>query len=189
MRQPLAQPSRRNTLVSFANADKIVHVLHISDYSPEEIASTWYDRQEMKAIKSDGKLLLSRVLGGYTPTLSDGSVRGLEAFARERCMEKKQNKINAREAVLCEQSAQREAGVNDPELLADVYFDATEHCQVAAQMMAIRDAFDAAHQQASSEQQARTAFARKNASIMGISAVAQNPPDSSCHVQVSSSAA
>ena len=60
--EPLTTPLKQNNKgVSFAQTDIVHEVLHLSDYSEEEIESSWYNNFEMRAIRKEVKSLVSRL--------------------------------------------------------------------------------------------------------------------------------
>jgi len=66
--------------------------------------------------------------------------RGLESKSSEGAIRKKRHRTQALSAVLSEQRRQRRFGIKDDEAIADAYFEVSEPCHVAANMMGIRDA-------------------------------------------------
>jgi hypothetical protein len=124
--------------VSFAVENTTHHVLHINDYSPEEKYSSWYCKEDIKAIKDVTKEVVSKMVQDEIEN-DAYCFRGLEARTIAGARRKRQNKIDARAAVFFEQEMQEEDGICDPEAIADVYYDYSEHCQVEAQMKGLRD--------------------------------------------------
>ena len=76
---------------------------------------------------------------GGEPTTT---MRGLESKTSMGSLRKKRHRLQAWKAVFLEQRRQHIEGFYDPETLADVYFDVSEPCHVAANMVAMRDARD-----------------------------------------------
>ena len=66
--------------------------------------------------------------------------RGLESKSSEGALRKKRHRTQAMSAVLSEQRRQRRFGIKDDEAIADAYFEVSEPCHVAANMMGMRDA-------------------------------------------------
>ena len=136
------QSSRTARSVAFAAGLFTFHeVLHINDYSDEEINLTWYDKNEIQMIKAENKAVANMI--NHVMENENLCFRGLENRQRAHAIEKRRNKANARALVFLEQEIQKEQGAEDPEALADIYYDATQHCQVAANMMGLRDERDA----------------------------------------------
>jgi hypothetical protein len=123
-------PARKN--VSFAAAVETYSIIHITDYSSEEVSASWYNREELRNIKAEGKTVANS-------SDSDDHLRGLEARTPAGARRKRNNRIDARAAVFFEQDIQEEDGYSDPDVIADAYFDCSERCQLEAQMLALRD--------------------------------------------------
>jgi hypothetical protein len=68
------------------------------------------------------------------------TTRGLENKCSMGALRKKRHRKQAWMSVFKEQSRQKMLGIVDAEALADAYFEVSEPCHVAANMMAIRDA-------------------------------------------------
>mmetsp|Transcript_55103 Transcript_55103/g.154670 ORF Transcript_55103/g.154670 Transcript_55103/m.154670 type:complete len:197 (-) Transcript_55103:30-620(-) len=130
-------PKRKN--VSFAAVVKSCSIIHINDYSTEEVRASWYNREELRNIKAEAK----STANSSDPEDKDVCLRGLEARTPVGARQKSQNRIEARAAVFFEQEIQEEDGYSDPDAIADAYFDCSERCQLDAQMLALRDAREA----------------------------------------------
>lgn len=75
--------------------------------------------------------------------------RGLETKTSIGAARRKRHRMHGLNAVFVEQQRQKSLGIKDEEALADAYFEVSEPCHVAANMMGMRDARDvlvAAHQ-------------------------------------------
>jgi hypothetical protein len=139
--RPVSPTSTRRT-ISFSPDVAIHDVLHLNNYSTEEIESTWNSRREISAFKKENKNIAQNlVLPGDGD--DDYCFRGLEGKTPRGALRKRQNRVNARSAVLWEQNRQTETGIRDPEAIADAYYDCTDHCQASAQMLGFRDEQDA----------------------------------------------
>jgi hypothetical protein len=99
--------------------------------------SSWYCKEEIKEIKDSVKDIVARMVSGED---DEDCTRGLESRTREGALRKRHNKNDARAAVFFEQEMQQaDAGIFDPESIADIYYDYSEHCQASAEMMGLRD--------------------------------------------------
>lgn len=127
--------------VSFSPTTVAFSVLHIMDYSVEEKQATWYNGDDIRFFKNEGKASAALMAHGVIEN-AELCYRGLEARSRDGALRKRRNKIDARGAVFIEQAFQQDDRVFDQEAIADVYYDCTQHCQVAANMMALRDERD-----------------------------------------------
>jgi hypothetical protein len=137
--RPVSPTSTRRT-ISFSPDAATHEVLHLYNYSPEEIKSTWNSRSEILAFKKEIKNIVQNL---DLPGDDDCCFRGLEGKTPRGALRKRQNRVDARSTVLSEQKRQRETGIWDPEAIADAYYDCTDHCQASAQMLGFRDEQDA----------------------------------------------
>jgi hypothetical protein len=135
-------PKSSKGSISFFPEVKIFNVLHIMDYSAEEKQATWFDGDEIRSFKNEIKASAALMVDGVSESAELCS-RGLEARTRDGALRKRHNKVDARAAVFLEQEFQMEEGFLDEEAIADAYYDRTQHCQVAANMMGLRDEHDA----------------------------------------------
>lgn len=76
------------------------------------------------------------------PLQLTSTVRGLENKTSMGSLRKKRHRMQAWMAVFGEQQRQQEQGYSDPDTLADAYYEVSEPCHVAANMVALRDARD-----------------------------------------------
>lgn len=154
-------PIRRQ--VQFLELVTVYDVLHIHDYSKQELTNTWYSKREIRAMKQKCKEEATQVttnmhsyenepltipdqepLSDTTNTYQEPTttVRGLESKTSFGSLRKKRHRIQAWTAVFMEQRRQLMEGFSDPESLADAYFEVSEPCHVVANMVALRDARD-----------------------------------------------
>jgi hypothetical protein len=140
-------PRRRG--VAFSDCVEISFVLHRNDFSSEEHSQSWYSKDEIRSIKNGVRESVAKLTNfPNMPDDDDYCSRGLENKTREGARKKLRNKIDARAAVFFEQEMQQEEGLFDLEQIADCYYEYSEPCHAAAQMVALRD-----------EQVAKTIFA------------------------------
>lgn len=164
--------------VTFLSEVTIYPVLHLHDYSPQEVNDTWYSKREIRALKQRSKQeailqvnTTSNAHGNEQQVKSSNThplplmdstnnvniivpvhpnnggeptstMRGLESKTSMGSLRKKRHRLQAWKAVFLEQRRQHLEGFYDPETLADVYFEVSEPCHVAANMVAMRDARD-----------------------------------------------
>jgi hypothetical protein len=134
-------PKSSKRSVSFSAEAAVLNVLHIMDYTAEEKQATWFNGDDIRSFKNEGKLSAELMVHGVCES-EEICYRGLEARTRDGALRKRRNKIDARGAVFLEQGFQNDESVFDQEAIADIYYDCTQHCQVAANMMALRDERD-----------------------------------------------
>ena len=139
---PLSPTSTRRT-ISFSPDKDIREILHRNDYSPEETKSAWYSIAELKKLKKDAKRIIQNFAFLDDSDDDCAGLRGLECRTYGGKAQKRKNKVNARSAVLSEQTRQRKIGVLDAEAIADAYYNFTEHCLIMAQLMGFRDEVNA----------------------------------------------
>ncbi|KAG7354439.1 hypothetical protein IV203_003795 [Nitzschia inconspicua] len=135
------QPKHRR--VSFSTNVTSHYVMSRDEYTAEEMKATWHDhpalRQMKNCARSDARLFESGVLAEG----DDVSFRGLEARTTIGLRQKRQNRMNAYAAVFFEIDTQHDMGMTDDDAIADAYFNYSEPCLMAAQMIAVRDAEEA----------------------------------------------
>jgi hypothetical protein len=125
--------------ITFSPFVKFRNVLHINDYSDEELARARYDADELAAIKKTDVIYTLSMMKGETPVDNPWYCgRGLESFTREGSTIKRANKENAWDAVFDEQETQWELDFCDPQAIANAYSEFSRDCQDAAVMKAIQ---------------------------------------------------
>lgn len=129
----------RNVLAFKATV--IMHnVLHLDDYSDEEVAACWFDNDGVHRFKTDLKLTMKLIeIGDLSYDTEEHCRRGTEYRTPNGAQKRKRNKAVALDAVLDEQEAQWDADRIDPEGIAIVYMAATRHCKFEAHMLALTD--------------------------------------------------
>jgi hypothetical protein len=124
--------------VSFAESLEVHCVLTLDDYTAEEIYSSWYDGEEFEKIEYKCNKIIKKSIKGKA---NKYCTRGLERAMSPRLEAVERSRMEARNAVLDEQEAQRKRGVEDPERIAEVYyFEASYQCQQEANEVAESDA-------------------------------------------------
>jgi hypothetical protein len=132
--------TKRRRSITFSSNVKVREIVHLSEFSKEEICERWYQNNEYKNIKEQRKVI-ARILQSRN-FQEDGEyvMRGLEcmtspANSRARML----SKLLTLESVLAEQDLQTMEGRSDPERLARVCRKSTLHCAVAAHRMGESD--------------------------------------------------
>jgi hypothetical protein len=118
-------------------------VLHINDFTGEEVEATWFHTHDFEAIRTDIKLAVALIERGDLPqdTLQY-TKRGLEYRTEVGAQLRADNKTVARDAVLDEQDDQWDAGIFDSETLSRIYISRSCHCQVEARQQGLQDESD-----------------------------------------------
>ena len=120
--------------VSFSPRVEVMPALHISNYSDDEIQSTWFDQHDLKRIRKDINRLVALMERDQCPHEDVESIRGIECWTKRGYRQKRQNKITARDTVLSEQEMQWYDGIIDTARLSMVYQNASTECHIAARM-------------------------------------------------------
>lgn len=130
---------------SFSPYPLFHEVLSRSDYSCNEVRSTWYDRDEsaMREAELKETAILVVARAGFDTARRRASFckRGLEWMLSGD--QRRAEAEEAQKAVLEEQALQRYEGVSDCDLLADIYFECNRESQAMAQSTAQQDEIDA----------------------------------------------
>lgn len=129
--------------VAFFDAAIVYEISNTDSFTPEEIQSCWYDRVDLRQMKENAKQEARLMENGLLRESDDISFRGLECRTKEGSRLKRHNRASANAAVFYELDNQDDRGIFDDEALADAYFNHSEHCQVSAQMVGMRDAREA----------------------------------------------
>jgi hypothetical protein len=126
--------------VHFSEETSIHSILGRADYTADEVTSTWYNHADLKEMRDAARCEAKLLMAGLLQETMHTSARGLEGRTTEGLTRKRRNRAEAANAVFDELDQQDEQGIVDDDALADIYFTFTERCQVAAQMMGMRDA-------------------------------------------------
>ena len=141
--------------VTFFDQARMKNTLHLNDYSMLEINSTWYDEDEMFDIRQEVRATLNVMAatskkdskgGGGKPSKSTFHLaqllccRGLENLSEEGVERRATVRENARYAVLDEQQRQRQCGMYNEELLANIYRANCQRSSIVATMLGALDA-------------------------------------------------
>lgn len=127
--------------VSFSDKNDIKDSIHVSDYSPEEKAATWYTAQDLKLFRRARRESV-RVWQSQLPFMIDKQrhcFRGLESKLSDGSRHRYTNITLAVVSVLTEQEKQDIDGTIDPELLAEIYRQTSCHCQAEAHEKGLED--------------------------------------------------
>jgi hypothetical protein len=142
--------------VAFCANVQVKRHIHKNDFSSTEINQSWYTASEIDDIRREARLVTEWMNNASTSKdendkddqlwnsrANDGSSRfserGLEFRTREGARRRIENKVRARNAVLCEQELQRRACIFDTEYLSKVYILASSRCKLTAQRLGQQD--------------------------------------------------
>ena len=141
MALPSSTTSKTTKRVTFHRNARVKRTLHLNDYETEEIRATWYNREELAFIKVENQCCVETMKRGDNCCTDYEGVctRGLEALSDAGGKLKTENKVAAWEAVLDEQDYQYFEGIDEPEMIALVYFECSYRCQLEAYSRARKD--------------------------------------------------
>lgn len=135
--------TKQQNKISFCPKVKVNKIIHINEYTDDEINATYYHRDEMKSVRQQlretVKILEEQPTADEFKESNSFSKRGAEFRTSEGARIRHRNKNIAWDALFDAQDAQFEDGVFDPEVLASIYSAATTHCQHAAHLLALKD--------------------------------------------------
>lgn len=132
--------AKKRAGVTFNETVAVRPISHFSNMTLREIRKTWYSHSEMTAIKRNLIANISDMaIMGQPKDSSEFTVRGLECRTRHGSKQRQENKLNAIEAVLQAQSAQRMSGISEPDGIRHAYLQHSERCLVLAQIYGVRD--------------------------------------------------
>ena len=129
--------------VCFSNQVETVLVERIEDYTADEIAAVWYNKNDFEEMKIEIKVTVRFMETGTKLPSDKTSIRGLEHKTRAGAWRKFQNKRIAYCAVLDEQDNQWANNIDDPDAIAQVYAEHSALCHVIAQKNGRKDAIEA----------------------------------------------
>jgi len=123
---------------SRTSIEEVRRISRVSNYDIEEIVNYWGDSEEHVLRKSELKSAVKDMYYNKRVSDSDFTTLGLDDKAGQGRAVRKVNKALSRNAVMDEQCLQHHEGVQDDELLADVYAITTVPAKREAQMKAQR---------------------------------------------------
>lgn len=138
VRKPLSPAANRT--VTFSDEVCVRRTINNEDYAIEEKLAAWSTVQEFDEMKAARRSTVN-IMERRNPSVDDGQhcFRGLEFRTREGSRRRQFNQVDAAMAVMDEQEAQLQSGINDPEKLAHVYIICSSHCQDNAHERALND--------------------------------------------------
>lgn len=114
--------------------------IHVNDYTDEEYTDSWFSRKELKDLKGClGITVRMMVSGNLEEDTDEYCSRGLEIRTSAGCEQRKMNKRRGWDAALGEQERQQTRCIDDPELIASAFIQATAASRKIALMNGLRD--------------------------------------------------
>jgi hypothetical protein len=131
---------KRKIKVAFTSMVRVMGVLHLDDFSDEEVQACYCDDTEFMSMKTDVKVTAKLVEMGDLPNdTSNYCRRGTEYRTGEGARRRLFNKKGGRDVVFDEQDAQWDCDIFDQDAIASLYVAATRHCQIEAHRLALQD--------------------------------------------------
>ncbi len=132
--------------VSFRRDVKCFYVLHLNDYTNDEMEASFLTPEDMTRIRQDIQCTIEKVQNDVSLDENKYCMRGLEYKTPEGARQRFHLKRTSRETVLREQELQySRTGVCDQEILASIYRDCTHEARVSANIVGFSDRFIARH--------------------------------------------
>ena len=135
-KQSQQQPQKKR--VHFNRRAKVYNV-DVPDQ--EEKRERWYVREDFARMKEERQKMFGLVNHYGTKLvekIGKATLRGMEhVFDTKRAFEVEDQRINSTEAVFDEQERQREEGLNDPEILSQIYHRVTFKSHISAHARAL----------------------------------------------------
>ena len=125
--------------VSFAPQAAVYRTTHVNDYSNEEYDAVWYSPKEIDLVKAECALTVTMMQTCTSLHTEMYCSRGLEYRTPIGQEMRRMNKLNGLVAVLNEQDRQYDENEYDPDAIACIYKQVTQHCQDDAHQLALRD--------------------------------------------------
>lgn len=136
---------KKRSNVRFVLAEnKLYPIPHVNDMTNEEVSATWYGMQDFDKMKAEMLVIVKRMMkGDKIEETNEVTIRGLEYRTRKGAIRRQHHKYESINAVLDEQDRQIEEGIDDPELLRQVYLEISVPCHYEMNQLALDDAIDA----------------------------------------------
>jgi hypothetical protein len=137
--------NKSNKKVSFNRRVTYSQIIHLNNYTTEEIKACWFDGEEFHVMKTDARIAAARLV--ETGSIAAGSNnddnmqcgRGLESYVRSTRMLKRGNRMVARWEVLEEQELQFQQRRIDLERIAKIYEAASAAALAQARETGVKD--------------------------------------------------
>lgn len=136
---------KRTTTVRFSEDENVVHdILPLTEYTPEEVRSCWFNRVEYNSFKRSSLITLNlNREGRLAHDDLERTMRGLECRTRELTDSRRELRDSALAAVLNEQWEQNRLDYRDVQAVADLYHSVSWKSQYTAYTQGLADEQDA----------------------------------------------
>lgn len=123
------QKAGRKRRLKFVPYVEVLSIPNRSEFSEEEVQAAWYNHDEILHFKARIRSAIKRLSSNGKGSSCDGV--GLET--KDESMERRTRVHESRFAIFVEQESQWEEDIEDPEYIADLYFDYAAYSQCLAQ--------------------------------------------------------
>ena len=131
--------SRKKICVMFHPLVKVHPIIHINEYTEQEITTCWITNEEYNASNKQRSKEVKLLQQGIKLRDKKYCSRGIESCTRSGSFKKYMARQRAIGCVLTEQSIQNMNGIRDDDMLAHIYHCYTVKCSIDAQETGLRD--------------------------------------------------
>jgi hypothetical protein len=133
---------RLGSKIQFHGRVQFKNIRHVSEFSEDEIKNGWYDKDDFNRMSDDVSEIAKMVRDGLNHR--NGEIlctRGLEHIVEEELANFRAEKmLNSIDAVLDEQEEQWDEGIDEPEVIAELYTEYAKLLAEEAHEIGLRDA-------------------------------------------------
>ena len=131
--------SRKKICVMFHPLVKVHPIIHINEYTEQEITTCWITNEEYNASNKQRSKEVKLLQQGIKLRDKKYCSRGIESCTRSGSFKKYMARQRAIGCVLTEQSIQNMNGIGDDDMLAHIYHCYTVKCSIDAHETGLRD--------------------------------------------------
>jgi hypothetical protein len=131
--------------VQFSKQLQVARIMHLAEYTQEEMEATWYQEEEYTRISKICIKTVHKMEKRRKRSLRKREVesRGLEGHTTTGTISKKESRRLAYDKIFHEQEHQRFRGIYNDEAMAESYQTVSSSCALWARTLALRDQIDA----------------------------------------------
>jgi hypothetical protein len=131
--------------VQFSKRLRVSQIMHLAEYTQEEMEATWYQEEEYTRISKICIKTVHKMEKRRKRSLRKREVesRGLEGHTTTGIISKTESRRLAYDKIFHEQEHQRCRGIYDDEAMAESYQTVSSSCALWARKLALRDQIDA----------------------------------------------
>lgn len=128
---PSPKSTHAGKKITFCSTLKVEDIIHVLEYTAEELTATWYDAKEIQSFKTDRRETAKRMDQGGIEDDSDCH-RGVESMTISGARIRYEHILVGVNSVLDEQELQDLDETENPEMLAHIYRLNTHQCEALA---------------------------------------------------------